>query len=233
MNQQNKTNPALALGALALTAAMILAAGCSDDDTGKDAGVPDSKVGDGPAGEGTTTVDNGVDQAAATCAMGKAINACTGSGTCKATRDCSGASGSDLAGTCLSKLCVPDPTSEAKVKKNDKWDTAPDLTCLTKVPALPAGPADATLWGPVVPFGMGEDTSGIKVEIFDAVKDKELKTPLATSTSAAAKDTADCTPACDSSKVCLNGACVKASWSPALARRLRRTATETSSATWS
>ena len=194
------------MGGLAL-AAIVLAAGCSDDDTGTDAGALDSKVSDSAAGEGT--VDTGPDQAAATCSMGKAINACTGSGACKATRDCSKASGSDLAGTCMSKLCVPDPTSEAKVKKNDKWDTAPNLTCLSKAPALPAGPTEATLWGPVEPFGMDEDTSGIKVEIFDAVKDPGLKNALGTVTSTAAVDTGDCTPACDSSKVCLNKACVK------------------------
>ena len=199
---QHHLNTRLTAALSCLTLAMILCAGCSDDDvTGKDAGKLDSTVADAPV----TTPD----QAAATCAMGKAINACTGSGACKATRDCSLASGSGLAGSCLSKLCVPDPTNEAKIKKNDKWDTSPDLTCLAKAPALPTGSTEATLWGPVEPFGMGEDTSGVKVEIFDAAKDPGLKTPLASTTSAVAKDTADCAPACDSSKVCLKGACVK------------------------
>lgn len=62
--------------------------------------------------------------------MGKAINACSGSGSCKATRDCSLTKGSDLAGSCMSKVCAPDPTVEAQSKKSGSWG-APDLSCLT------------------------------------------------------------------------------------------------------
>ncbi len=194
--------------AASLAAVLILSPACSDDDTGKDSGVTgDATVGDGSAEEGTRS-DSGADQKVATCSMGKAINACTGAAVCKATRDCSSA-GSDLPGTCFDKLCVTDAASEARVEKNKKWDTAPDLSCLTTAPSLPKGPTEATVWGPVEAFGMGDDTTGVKVEVFDAVKDTELKTPLASTTSAAAKDTGDCAPACDSGKTCLNGSCVK------------------------
>lgn len=201
-----ETTPGRAVCCLAL--ALLLTTACSDDDTGKDIGVTrDATVGDGPAGEGAV-LDKGADQKVATCSMGKAINACTGAATCKATRDCS-AAGTDVAGSCSNKLCVTDATSEAKVEKDKKWDTAPDLSCLTTPPSLPTGPTEATVWGPVEAFGMGDDTTGVKVEVFDAVKDKDLKTPLTTATSAAAKDTGDCTPACAIDKTCLNKVCVK------------------------
>ncbi len=195
---------------LAAPLMLTLALACSDDDTGQ---TTDSAVPDLGAGADGTTADTGATPdttPAGSCKPGEAINACTGAAVCKATRDCSLKGGKDLAGSCVNSLCVPDPSADAKVKVNGKFTGTPDLSCLTTAPALPAGPAKATVWGKVTVFGLEETTVGAKLEIFDEGADPDLKTPLGTHTTVAAKAAGTtCTAACGSGKVCMHGKCVK------------------------
>ena len=179
---------------------------CSDSDDPKqtDAALPDT----GPAKEASVN-EAGSDGATSKCTIGEAINACT-SGTCKAEKDCSPTGGSGLAGTCVSKQCVPDPKNDAKAKKGSTFDSAPDLTCLTTAPKLPSGPAKATAWGPVTTFGMNAVTTGLKVEIFAPGADPGLKTALGSVTSAEAKAKGTCSSACTGGKLCMYGKCVSA-----------------------
>lgn len=191
--------------ALALMLIFTLCAACSDDDTGQ---TTDSAVADlGAKIDGTGSTP---DSASGSCQPGAAINACSGAGACKATRDCSPKEGKDLTGSCINALCVPDPAADAKVKESGKWTGTPDLSCLTTAPALPSGPAKATSWGPVTNFGLEDTTVGVKVEIFDEAADADLKTPLGTFTALAAKAAGTtCAAACSSGKVCMHGKCVK------------------------
>lgn len=192
---------------LPLLLSLTLFLACSDDDTGNttDAGVADSGGKDAKINADVGAPDG----AASTCKTGEAINACTGTATCKATRDCSLKDSKDLPGTCVDKVCVPDPAAEAKVEVSGKFTGTPNLACLTTAPALPTGPAAATVWGKITIFGLEETTVGLKVEIFEAT-DTALATPLGSHTSVAAAAVGTCSATCSSAKVCMNGKCVNA-----------------------
>jgi len=189
---------------LALILLLSCSIACSDDDTNGST-TPDS----GTLLDKAVSKDVATPDAGAACKTGVAINACTGTATCKATRDCSLKGGKDLPGTCVDKLCVPDPASEATVEDSSgKFTAKPNLKCLTTAPALPTGPSTATVWGLVEIFGLEESTVGVKVEIFDAT-DTTLSKPLGSHTAIAAAKVGTCSTPCASDRTCMNGKCVK------------------------
>ena len=191
---------------LPLLLSLTLFIACSDDDTGytTDAGLADSGGHDSKVGGDIGAPDG----AASTCKTGEAINACTGTAACKATRDCSLKGGKDLPGTCVDQQCVPDPAAEAKIEVNGAFTGTPNLACLTTPPTLPTGPATAAVWGKITIFGLEDTTVGLKVEIFDAT-DTTLSKALGSHTSVVAAKVGTCSTACATDRVCMNNKCVK------------------------